>query len=74
MSPHPIVLGAIAHDHVRPRRAPSRPPGTPGMTRPRHQALQLVVAAAFLLIGLLALRDWWRGGERRRGYLALALG
>ncbi len=38
------------------------------------QALQLVVAAAFLLIGLLALRDWWRGGERRRGYLALALG
>ena len=38
------------------------------------QVLQLVVAAAFLLIGLLALRDWWRGGERRRGYLALALG
>ncbi|MGA9112896.1 MAG: HAMP domain-containing sensor histidine kinase, partial [Candidatus Dormiibacterota bacterium] len=38
------------------------------------QALQLVVAAAFLLIGLLALRDWWRGGERRQGYLALALG
>ncbi len=38
------------------------------------QVLQLVDAAAFLLIGLLALRDWWRGRERRRGYLAIALG
>ena len=38
------------------------------------RVLQLVDAAAFLLIGLLALRDWWRGRERRRGYLAIALG
>ena len=38
------------------------------------RALQLVDAAAFLLVGLLALRDWWRGRERRRGYLAVALG
>ena len=54
---------------------PGRPPEEPGMSDDRlNQALQLVVAAAFLLIGLLALRDWLRGGERRRGYLALALG
>jgi signal transduction histidine kinase len=38
------------------------------------RVLQLVDAAAFLLIGLLALRDWWRGRERRRGFLAIALG
>jgi signal transduction histidine kinase len=38
------------------------------------RALQIVDAAAFLLIGVLALRDWWRGRERRRGYLAIALG
>ena len=37
------------------------------------RALQLADAAAFLLVGLLALRDWWRGWERRRGYLAIAL-
>ena len=36
--------------------------------------LQIVDAAAFLLIGVLALRDWWRGREGRRGYLAIALG
>ena len=38
------------------------------------RSLQLVDAGAFLLVGLLALRDWWRGWERRRGYLAVALG
>ena len=27
--------------------------------------LQIVDAAAFLLIGVLALRDWWRGREGR---------
>jgi signal transduction histidine kinase len=37
------------------------------------RVLQIVDAAAFLLIGVLALRDWWRGRERRRGYLAIAL-
>jgi signal transduction histidine kinase len=38
------------------------------------RVLQIVDAAAFLLIGVLALHDWWRGQERRRGYLAIALG
>jgi signal transduction histidine kinase len=38
------------------------------------RVLQITDAAAFLLIGVLALRDWWRGREGRRGYLAIALG
>jgi len=42
-----------------------------------HDALQLVqyaVSAAFVLLALLALRDWLRYRERSRGYLAVAVG
>ena len=38
------------------------------------RAMQIADAAAFLLVGLAALFDWARGNERRRGYLAIALG
>ena len=44
------------------------------MTNLALRTLQIVDAAAFILIGVLALRDWWRGREGRRGYLAIALG
>ncbi len=39
-----------------------------------HTALRIAVAAVFLLAALLALRDWLRGRDRRRGYVAAALG
>jgi signal transduction histidine kinase/ActR/RegA family two-component response regulator len=45
-----------------------------GAGDPALPILQLIDAAAFLLIAMLAVRDWWRERERRRGYLALALG
>src|ERR1039458_6833336 len=57
------------------RRHPRAPPaGLPAVTDLPLRVLQIVDAAAFLLIGVLALRDWWRGREGRRGYLAIALG
>jgi signal transduction histidine kinase/ActR/RegA family two-component response regulator len=44
------------------------------LTGPILLALQIANASAFLLVGLLAFGDWWHGRERRRGYLAIALG
>jgi signal transduction histidine kinase len=36
--------------------------------------LQYISAAAYTLVGLLAVRDWLQHRDARRGYLALALG
>ena len=38
------------------------------------KALEYAVSAAFITLGVLTVRDWWSGRDRRRGYLALALG
>ena len=37
-------------------------------------ALQYAVSVAFIGLGVLTVRDWLSGRDRRRGYLALALG
>ena len=38
------------------------------------KALEYAVSAAFIALGVLTVRDWLSGRDRRRGYLALALG
>ena len=38
------------------------------------KALQYAVSIAFISLGVLTVRDWLSGRDRRRGYLALALG
>lgn len=38
------------------------------------KALQYAVSVAFIGLGVLTVRDWLSGRDRRRGYLALALG
>ncbi len=44
------------------------------MTTTVLTVLRIAAAAAFLIVGLLAMGAWISGRERRRGYLALALG
>jgi signal transduction histidine kinase len=38
------------------------------------KALEYAVSVAFITLGVLTVRDWLSGRDKRRGYLALALG
>jgi signal transduction histidine kinase len=38
------------------------------------RAIEYAVSVAFIALGVLTVRDWLSGRDRRRGYLALALG